>query len=175
MEFTGRPQPDDVEAIDSPFAGTMMESCTVTHAKSLSALFPNISAEAADLLRCADMCAGILQTRNTNMWKSWACYLACKSLFHVCPFCVCILSLATLVVACCCVHTAGSCWRSTPISDCRRRRHCGTRMCPNSTMQQTSQWLARCLCCPSATTPSTRLPSTGGYASSRVLDHARLS
>lgn len=65
MEFTGRPQPDDVEAIDSPFAGTMMESCTVTHAKSLSALFPNISAEAADLLRCAVMCADFKQT-NTH-------------------------------------------------------------------------------------------------------------
>ena len=88
MEFTGRPQPDDVEAIDSPFAGTMMESCTVTHAKSLSALFPNISAEAADLLRCAVMCACCMQTIQKHVE---AIGMAVGLVRHTCPSCVCIL------------------------------------------------------------------------------------
>ena len=51
MEFTGRPHQADIEATDSPFAGTMMESCTVTQARKLSDLFPTASPEAADLLR----------------------------------------------------------------------------------------------------------------------------
>lgn len=51
MEFTGRPAQEDVEAIDSPFAPTMMESCTVTHAKATHEIFPGASPEAIDLLR----------------------------------------------------------------------------------------------------------------------------
>jgi hypothetical protein len=50
MEVTGRPGPEDLEAISSPFAATMMESCSVTHAKKLSELFPGASPEACDLL-----------------------------------------------------------------------------------------------------------------------------
>ncbi|KAG1674149.1 hypothetical protein FOA52_015780 [Chlamydomonas sp. UWO 241] len=51
MEFTGRPSAEDIEAVDSPFAATMMESCTVAHAKRLQDMFPRASPEAADLLR----------------------------------------------------------------------------------------------------------------------------
>jgi len=51
MEFTGRPSAEDIEAIDSPFAATMMESCTVTHARPLHDIFPRASAAAADLLK----------------------------------------------------------------------------------------------------------------------------
>ena len=53
MEFTGRPSQEDIEATDSPFAATMMESCTVTQAKRLTDMFPMASPEAADLLRSA--------------------------------------------------------------------------------------------------------------------------
>ncbi|EFJ48014.1 mitogen-activated protein kinase 5 [Volvox carteri f. nagariensis] len=51
VEFCGRPAPADVEAIDSPFATTMMDSCTVTASRRLADIFPNASPEAADLLR----------------------------------------------------------------------------------------------------------------------------
>lgn len=51
VEFTGRPQAEDIDAIDSPFAGTMMENCTVNRAKHVTDFFPHISAEAADLLK----------------------------------------------------------------------------------------------------------------------------
>ncbi|KAG1668751.1 hypothetical protein FOA52_014297 [Chlamydomonas sp. UWO 241] len=50
MEFTGRPSQSDTEAIDSPFAATMMESCTVSHAKHLTDMFPRASVDALDLL-----------------------------------------------------------------------------------------------------------------------------
>mmetsp|Transcript_35221 Transcript_35221/g.78392 ORF Transcript_35221/g.78392 Transcript_35221/m.78392 type:complete len:424 (-) Transcript_35221:704-1975(-) len=51
MEFTGRPSPEDIDAIDSPFASTMMEGCTITHARRLHEMFPTASPEAADLLK----------------------------------------------------------------------------------------------------------------------------
>ncbi|WIA15961.1 hypothetical protein OEZ85_012702 [Tetradesmus obliquus] len=50
MELTGRPCQEDLDAIQSPFAATMMESCSVTHAKRLSDLFPHASRDALDLL-----------------------------------------------------------------------------------------------------------------------------
>jgi hypothetical protein len=53
VEFTGRPSAEDTEAADSPFAATMMESCSVAHAKKISEIFPHASPDAADLLRCA--------------------------------------------------------------------------------------------------------------------------
>ncbi|KAG2424506.1 hypothetical protein HYH02_015176 [Chlamydomonas schloesseri] len=51
VEFCGRPSPSDVEAIDSPFAATMMESCAVSQARRLQDMFPHASPDAADLLR----------------------------------------------------------------------------------------------------------------------------
>uniref|UniRef100_A0A7S0S0X2 Mitogen-activated protein kinase n=1 Tax=Chlamydomonas leiostraca TaxID=1034604 RepID=A0A7S0S0X2_9CHLO len=51
MEVTGRPSQEDIESIDSPFAPTMMESCTVTLPKRLGDMFPGASPEALDLLK----------------------------------------------------------------------------------------------------------------------------
>lgn len=51
MEFTGRPSAPDLDSVASPFAATMMENCTVQEPKRVTQLFPNISPEAADLLR----------------------------------------------------------------------------------------------------------------------------
>jgi len=51
MEVTGRPTPEDVEAIKSPFAATMLESLPVSRPKPLNEMFPSASTEAHDLLR----------------------------------------------------------------------------------------------------------------------------
>jgi mitogen-activated protein kinase 15 len=51
LEVTGHPSQDDVDAIESPFAATMLESLPKTRAKSFRDLFPHASAEAEDLLR----------------------------------------------------------------------------------------------------------------------------
>lgn len=50
MELTGRPTPEDLDSIGSPFAATMMDNCSVTHAKSIREFFPNATPEASDLL-----------------------------------------------------------------------------------------------------------------------------
>jgi len=50
MEITGRPIQEDVDAIQSPFAATMLESLSSVHPRSLRELFPNASPEAEDLL-----------------------------------------------------------------------------------------------------------------------------
>jgi mitogen-activated protein kinase 15 len=52
MEVTGRPSAEDVEAIKSPFAATMLESLPMSRPKPLSDMFPQASVEALDLLRC---------------------------------------------------------------------------------------------------------------------------
>ncbi len=44
MELTGRPAQDDLDTITSPFAATMMESCSVTHPKRPSEMFPGAAA-----------------------------------------------------------------------------------------------------------------------------------
>eukprot|EP00164_Ancoracysta_twista_P000471 GFYU01000630.1.p1 GENE.GFYU01000630.1~~GFYU01000630.1.p1 ORF type:complete len:354 (-),score=93.84 GFYU01000630.1:605-1666(-) len=51
MEVTGRPSPEDIEAIKSPFAATMLESLPHTQPRSTTEMFPNASVEALDLLR----------------------------------------------------------------------------------------------------------------------------
>jgi len=51
MEVTGRPATDDIEAINSPFAVTMLESLPMARTKPLSEMFPRASVEALDLLR----------------------------------------------------------------------------------------------------------------------------
>jgi len=51
MEVTGRPSAEDVEAIKSPFAATMLESLPMSRPKPLSDMFPQASVEALDLLR----------------------------------------------------------------------------------------------------------------------------
>mmetsp|Transcript_50889 Transcript_50889/g.162889 ORF Transcript_50889/g.162889 Transcript_50889/m.162889 type:complete len:366 (+) Transcript_50889:175-1272(+) len=51
MEVTGRPKAEDIEAIKSPFAATMLESLPNTGQKDLTKMFPNASPEARDLLQ----------------------------------------------------------------------------------------------------------------------------
>jgi len=51
MEVTGRPSPEDIEAIKSPFAATMLESLPVSRPRPLNEMFPSATAEALDLLR----------------------------------------------------------------------------------------------------------------------------
>ncbi|EGG16442.1 extracellular response kinase [Cavenderia fasciculata] len=51
IEVTGRPTPEDIEAIKSPFAATMLESLPPTNPRSLSEMYPHASPEALDLLR----------------------------------------------------------------------------------------------------------------------------
>lgn len=51
IEVTGRPSQDDIEAIDSPFAATMLESLPRTQPTRLQEMFPHASDDALDLLR----------------------------------------------------------------------------------------------------------------------------
>mmetsp|Transcript_23628 Transcript_23628/g.52040 ORF Transcript_23628/g.52040 Transcript_23628/m.52040 type:complete len:440 (-) Transcript_23628:391-1710(-) len=51
MEVTGRPTNEDIEAIRSPFAATMLESLPVGRARPLSEVFPTASVEALDFVR----------------------------------------------------------------------------------------------------------------------------
>lgn len=51
MEVTGRPSPEDIDAIKSPFAATMLESLSVSRPRPLNEMFPSASVEALDLLR----------------------------------------------------------------------------------------------------------------------------
>lgn len=51
IEITGTPSPEDIEAIQSPFAATMLDSLTPTEPRNLADVFPNASPEALDLLR----------------------------------------------------------------------------------------------------------------------------
>ena len=51
IELTGKPCSEDIEAVDSPFAGTMLESCSVTKIKGVEEMFPSASPEAVDLLK----------------------------------------------------------------------------------------------------------------------------
>jgi len=51
MEVTGRPSREDIEAIKSTFAATMLESLNVGKPRPLNEMFPNASIEALDLLR----------------------------------------------------------------------------------------------------------------------------
>ena len=51
MEITGRPTPDDIDAINSPLAATMLESLPPTRKKNLRDMFPTASDEALDLVK----------------------------------------------------------------------------------------------------------------------------
>lgn len=50
MEITGRPSKEDIEAIQSSLAKTMLESLEASEPKSLAEIFPTASDEALDLL-----------------------------------------------------------------------------------------------------------------------------
>jgi mitogen-activated protein kinase 15 len=51
MEITGRPTPEDIEAINSPLAQTMLDSLPPAKPKRLRDVFPTASDEALDLLQ----------------------------------------------------------------------------------------------------------------------------
>jgi mitogen-activated protein kinase 15 len=51
IEVNGRPSQDDIEAIDSPFAATMLGSLPRTQPTRLQEMFPHASDDALDLLR----------------------------------------------------------------------------------------------------------------------------
>eukprot|EP01103_Thecamoeba_quadrilineata_P018829 TRINITY_DN7397_c0_g1_i1.p1 TRINITY_DN7397_c0_g1~~TRINITY_DN7397_c0_g1_i1.p1 ORF type:complete len:421 (-),score=102.68 TRINITY_DN7397_c0_g1_i1:62-1303(-) len=51
IEITGRPSQEDIEAINSPFSSTMLESLPPSTAKPLSDLFANATPQALDLLK----------------------------------------------------------------------------------------------------------------------------
>jgi len=51
IEVTGRPTQSDIEAIDSPFAATMLESLPRTQPTPLQEMYPHASEDALDLLR----------------------------------------------------------------------------------------------------------------------------
>ena len=51
MEITGRPTPEDIEAINSPLAQTMLESLPPTKPKKLRDVFPTASDDALDMLK----------------------------------------------------------------------------------------------------------------------------
>eukprot|EP00727_Mastigamoeba_balamuthi_P011147 m51a1_g6655 putative extracellular response kinase (360) ;mRNA; f:144075-145464 len=50
LEVTGMPTPEELEAIQSPFAATMLETLPPVHKKNLRDMYPAASAEAIDLL-----------------------------------------------------------------------------------------------------------------------------
>lgn len=50
MESTGKPSPEDVQSIKSPFAGTMLESIPPTRQVSLNEVFSGASVQALDLM-----------------------------------------------------------------------------------------------------------------------------
>eukprot|EP00768_Dysnectes_brevis_P007693 gnl/Dysnectes_brevis/658_a726_2867.p1 GENE.gnl/Dysnectes_brevis/658_a726_2867~~gnl/Dysnectes_brevis/658_a726_2867.p1 ORF type:complete len:378 (-),score=132.92 gnl/Dysnectes_brevis/658_a726_2867:110-1243(-) len=51
IEITGRPTAEDIEAVQSPFAATMLESLPPSKPRSLTQMYPGASPEALDLLR----------------------------------------------------------------------------------------------------------------------------
>jgi len=51
MEVTGRPSPEDIEAINSNLAQTMLESLPPTKNKRLRDMFPTASDDALDLMK----------------------------------------------------------------------------------------------------------------------------
>jgi len=88
---TGRPSQEDLDAIQSPFAGTMMESCSVTQVQHMP----------LSLMCCAFACA--------------ACPMLSVTMFHV----VCHQNIA--LASCChqqqhpCVLGMFSSWPQTPL------------------------------------------------------------
>jgi len=51
IEVTGRPTAEDITAINSPFAATMLESLPPSRPRSLADMFPGASADALDMLQ----------------------------------------------------------------------------------------------------------------------------
>ena len=51
LEVTGRPTPEDIGSMKSPFAATMLDSLPTMRHKVLTEMFPTASPEAVDLIR----------------------------------------------------------------------------------------------------------------------------
>merc|ERR1711991_406168 len=51
IEVSGRPSPEDIAAIDAPYAQTMLESLGDVKVRKLEDIFPNASADAIDLMQ----------------------------------------------------------------------------------------------------------------------------
>eukprot|EP01087_Luapelamoeba_hula_P004853 TRINITY_DN14836_c0_g1_i1.p1 TRINITY_DN14836_c0_g1~~TRINITY_DN14836_c0_g1_i1.p1 ORF type:complete len:187 (-),score=48.04 TRINITY_DN14836_c0_g1_i1:39-599(-) len=51
IEFTGKPSEEDIEAINSPFASTMLESLPPSQPRSVAERYPDAPEEAHDLLK----------------------------------------------------------------------------------------------------------------------------
>ena len=52
MEFTGRPDAEDIESVKSPFTVKMLENIpSIPHPRSLEDRFPDAAPEALDLMR----------------------------------------------------------------------------------------------------------------------------
>ncbi|CAN0093966.1 unnamed protein product, partial [Heterosigma akashiwo] len=69
LEVTGRPSAEDIEAIHSPFAATMLESIPPAAQTSLPELFPTASAETLDLI---DKCLQFNPDRRVSVEESLA-------------------------------------------------------------------------------------------------------
>ena len=51
LEVTGRPTPEDIAAIKSPFAATMLQSITPTKPKALSSILPRTGEDGLDMIK----------------------------------------------------------------------------------------------------------------------------
>jgi mitogen-activated protein kinase 15 len=69
IEISGRPSPDDIEAINSPFAGTMLESLPITQPSPLSDLYQYATEDALNLLH---QCLQFNPTKRITAEKSLA-------------------------------------------------------------------------------------------------------
>ena len=51
LEFTGKPSEEDIEAINSPFASTMLETLPEVEPRAVTDRYPHAPEEALDLLK----------------------------------------------------------------------------------------------------------------------------
>merc|ERR1712232_1366817 len=70
IELTDKPSLEDIQAMQSPFAATMLEALPLTRPRPLHSIFPSTSLESLHLLR------GLLQFNPHSRWS------AVKSLEH---------------------------------------------------------------------------------------------
>uniref|UniRef100_A0A7S2WX63 Protein kinase domain-containing protein n=1 Tax=Rhizochromulina marina TaxID=1034831 RepID=A0A7S2WX63_9STRA len=64
LEVNGKPAPEDVDALNSPFASTMLEAVPPVRPTSLPELLPNASAEATDFI---NQCVTFSPFKRTNV------------------------------------------------------------------------------------------------------------
>ena len=147
LEVTGRPSAEDIDAIQSPFAATMLDSLPQSDPRPLHHMFPNASPEATDLLSkllqvgTADRC---LSTRSRHAQPIFAC-LACW---------VCLFLMYQGTADCLFPHQHRPLCRysSTRPRGYRRRRRWRIRTWHRSTTRPTSRRTRRSSRSPSMTT-----------------------